>query len=195
MADVWFTADYHLGHRNIIGHCERPFADVEAMDQAIIQRHNECVGQGDTVYDLGDFAFRCSPEYAVACLFRLNGNRRLLWGNHDKPLRDAHKRGMLDGLIAAGRLKLVGDPDPRVQTSIRVNIERQEIVLAHFAQRTWHGAFRDAWHLFGHSHGNLRPYLKSIDVGVDVHDFRPVSFTDLQTRMAEIAEPFSETHA
>ena len=192
MPTTWFTSDYHLGHRNIIHLCERPFADVGAMDQAIIERHNACVGQSDTVYDLGDFAFRCTAEYAVACLCRLNGQRQILLGNHDKPLRQALKRGLLDGLIDSGRLTIVGDADPRIQTALRVNIEGQEIVLAHFAQRSWHSAFRGTWHLYGHSHGNLSPFRKSMDVGVDVHQFRPLSFTDLQTRMAGVEEPFSE---
>jgi calcineurin-like phosphoesterase family protein len=26
---VWFTADTHIGHRNIIRYCKRPFACVE----------------------------------------------------------------------------------------------------------------------------------------------------------------------
>ena len=192
MADTWFTSDYHLGHRNIIGLCERPFENVEQMDQAIIERHNACVDQADTVYDLGDFAFRCSAEYAVERLTQLHGRRQILLGNHDKPLRQAHKRGLLDGLIDSGRLTIIGDTDPRIQTAMRVSIDGQDIVLAHFAQRSWHGAFRGTWHLYGHSHGNLSPFRKSMDVGVDVHDFRPVRFSDLQTRMAEVQEAFSE---
>jgi len=162
------------------------------MDQAIIERHNACVGNDDTVYDLGDFAFRCSAEYAVARLHRLNGRRHLLLGNHDKPLRQAHKRGLLDELIASGRLTLVGDTDPRIQTALRVSIEGQGIVLAHFAQRSWHGAFRSSWHLYGHSHGNLAPLHKSMDVGVDTNDFRPFSLADIQARMTEVQEPFAE---
>jgi calcineurin-like phosphoesterase family protein len=114
-------------------------------------------------------------------------------GNHDKPLRQAYKRGLLDELIESGRLTLVGDTDPRIQTALRVSIEGQGIVLAHFAQRSWHGAFRGGWHLYGHSHGNLSPFHKSMDVGVDANDFRPFSFADIQSRMEEVPESFSET--
>ena len=189
---TWFTSDYHIGHRNIIRLCERPFKDIEEMDRALIDRHNAKVGESDTVYDLGDFAFRCTPEYAVACLAQLNGRRHLLWGNHDKPLRQALKRGLLDGLLASGQLTLIGDPDPHMQTALRINVDGQDIVLAHYAQRTWHGAFRGTWHLYGHSHGNLTPFRKSMDIGVDAHEFHPVSFTELQSRMAQVQEPFSE---
>ncbi|MBL7077590.1 MAG: metallophosphoesterase [Kiritimatiellae bacterium] len=192
MPCTWFTSDYHLGHWNIIRLCDRPFANVEEMDQAIIERHNACVGNADTVYDLGDFAFRCSAEYAAARLHRLNGRRRLLLGNHDKPLRQAHKRGLLDDLMESDRLTLIGDSDPRVQTALRVSIEGQEIVLAHFAQRSWHGAFRGSWHLYGHSHGNLGPFHKSMDVGVDPNDFCPISFTDIKSRMIQVQNTFAE---
>jgi calcineurin-like phosphoesterase family protein len=162
------------------------------MDQTIIERHNACVGNADTVYDLGDFAFRCSAEYAVARLYRFTGRRYLLLGNHDKPLRQAYKRGLLDELIESGRLTLVGDTDPRIQTALRVSIEGQAIVLAHFAQRSWHGAFRGGWHLYGHSHGNLSRFRKSMDVGVDTNDFRPFSFADIQSCMSQVQDSFAE---
>lgn len=94
MKRTWFTSDYHMGHRNIIDLCERPFADVNTMDLEIIARHNELVGVEDEVYDLGDFAFRCSAEHAADCLIKLNSRRHILWGNHDKPLRQAITQGL-----------------------------------------------------------------------------------------------------
>jgi len=36
---TWFTADLHLGHRNIIDYCDPPFADVEAMNRALSDCH------------------------------------------------------------------------------------------------------------------------------------------------------------
>ncbi len=192
MSRVWFTSDYHMGHRNIIGLCDRPFVDIEEMEKEIIERHNAVVGPDDEVYDLGDFAFRSSAEHAAECMRRLKGRRIILWGNHDKPLRQAYKRGLLNDLVEAGKATFVGDPEPRLQTGLQVVIENQRIVLAHYAQRTWQGAFRGAWHLYGHSHGNLPPFRKSIDVGVDAWDFRPASFEELQARMNAVTEEFSE---
>jgi len=46
---TWFTADLHFGHRNIIECCNRPFADVDAMNCALIQNWNQVVSDDDTV--------------------------------------------------------------------------------------------------------------------------------------------------
>lgn len=193
MKRVWFTSDYHMGHRNIIGLCERPFADVDTMEREIIARHNALVGPNDDVYDLGDFAFRCSPEHAADCLRKLSGRRIVLWGNHDKPLRQALGRGLLDDLVASGKVTFIGDPDPRFHTGFRTTIDGRSVTLSHYAQRTWLGAFRGAWHLYGHSHGNLSPFMASFDVGVDAHEFRPISYEEVKAKMDSIREEFSES--
>ena len=51
---IYFTADTHFGHYNVIRFCDRPFASAEEMDEAMIQNWNERVTGNDTVYILGD---------------------------------------------------------------------------------------------------------------------------------------------
>jgi len=53
---TWFTADLHLGHRNIIRYCDRRFESVGVMNRALIARWNEIDDDDDTVRVLGDFA-------------------------------------------------------------------------------------------------------------------------------------------
>ena len=55
MPDIWFTADFHLGHQNIIRYCNRPFPTVSEMDDEILVRMNACVAEADTLFFLGDF--------------------------------------------------------------------------------------------------------------------------------------------
>lgn len=38
---IYFTADAHFGHANIIKMCERPFPDVETMNESMIAAWNE----------------------------------------------------------------------------------------------------------------------------------------------------------
>ena len=55
MSNIWFTADFHLGHKNIIRYCNRPFETVEEMNHTILERLNACVKANDILYFLGDF--------------------------------------------------------------------------------------------------------------------------------------------
>ena len=89
----WFASDYHLGHENIIKYCQRPFKNLNHMNNEIIQRHNQRVKPNDMVFFLGDFCFRNSPggksgegesHKAEYYLKQLNGMFIPLQGNHDR---------------------------------------------------------------------------------------------------------------
>jgi calcineurin-like phosphoesterase family protein len=72
---IFFTADLHLGHANIIKHCGSPFRTVEEMNEHLVSTWNSRVRQHDTVYIPGDMIFRSadSPDYY---LDRLRGSMR-----------------------------------------------------------------------------------------------------------------------
>lgn len=84
--ELWFTSDTHFGHHNILkflspdGTLMRPFESVEEMDETMVQRWNEVVKPSDHIYHLGDVAMyrRC-----LKIVQRLNGHKRLIFGNHD----------------------------------------------------------------------------------------------------------------
>ena len=59
---IWFTADSHISHRNIIKYCKRPFSDVEEMNETLISNWNKVVGKDDFVFHLGDFSAKISSE-------------------------------------------------------------------------------------------------------------------------------------
>ena len=50
---VFFVSDTHFFHKNIIKDCDRPFADVDEMNQFMIDRWNEAVGPDDIVIHVG----------------------------------------------------------------------------------------------------------------------------------------------
>ncbi len=77
--DTWFISDTHFYHANIIKYCNRPFNNVEEMNQILIDNWNENIKKNDIVYFLGDFSFK--PNEVIN---RLNGNIIFLLGNHDK---------------------------------------------------------------------------------------------------------------
>lgn len=164
---VFFTADTHFGHAGALGRFGRPFADVAAMDAAMVARWNERVAPWDEVWHLGDFALRHGTERMAELLDALNGTKRLIAGNNDGP----RTRG-LPGWAEVGDYAETRAGDGTL------------LVLCHYAFRTWNGMYRGAWNLHGHSHGQLKGMTRQIDVGVDVWDFRPVTFAEIMERSA-----------
>ena len=79
---TYFTSDTHFNHTNIIGFCNRPFKDVEQMNETLIANWNSVIGQDDTVFHLGDFCLGGAAEW-TKILDRLNGKIFLIMGNHD----------------------------------------------------------------------------------------------------------------
>ena len=49
---IYFTADTHFGHENVIRFCDRPFSSANEMDEAMIANWNARVRGNDTVYIL-----------------------------------------------------------------------------------------------------------------------------------------------
>ena len=94
-------------------------------------------------------------------------NIHFVEGNHDRAARKS--------AAAFCSLEPVGR-DPGRQARNRA-LSLRHADLASFLAR--------CWHLYGHSHGNLRddPASLSIDIGVDVHDFQPRHFDEISAVM------------
>lgn len=158
---IYFTSDCHFGHRRIIQHCNRPFDNVHIMDQVILDRINETVGADDTLYILGDFAFRGGkPADYVS---RINcQDLHLILGNHDK------RTNYIDQMSAA-RIDVGFTSVQEIKEIIYCN---QRIYLSHYAHRVWPASHKGSWMLYGHSHSKLdhedrNSVRKTLDVGVD----------------------------
>lgn len=80
---IYFISDTHFYHSNIIKYCHRPFKDVYQMNEELISNWNKVVKQSDTIYHLGDFSF-AGNEDIKDVFVKLNGNKILLRGNHDR---------------------------------------------------------------------------------------------------------------
>ena len=170
--NIFFTSDSHFGHSNIIQFCNRPFANVEEMNEALIENWNSVVGPDDIVFHLGDFAWGGSQVWN-SILDRLNGHIYLSVGNHDE-------KNMRPGYMSKFA---------HVSYQMHINIENTSIYLNHYPFLTYGGIYRSepVWQLFGHVHsrnglsgadtwrlGCLLP--TQYDVGVDNNNYTPVSF-------------------
>lgn len=165
---TYFSSDFHLGHTNVIKFDNRPFADIGKHDAAIIRNCQELIQPDDDFYFLGDFAFK--NKYKLEnYLSQIPGNKFFIKGNHDhsKDIKTFEKYGTFLGNLA------------------EVKIEGQDIVLCHYKMFTWRGSHRGTWHLYGHSHGSAEHIQigKSFDVGINLWNYKPVSFEQVKRKM------------
>ena len=92
MSKVFFISDTHFNHKNIIEYCNRPFKDVEEMNQTIIDNWNRVVKKSDIVLFLGDFALGRDVESMYDRYSKeLNGTIYFLRGNHDRSKSSVRK--------------------------------------------------------------------------------------------------------
>lgn len=168
---TFFTSDTHFNHANIIKFCNRPFKDVEQMNDVMITNWNSVIGKDDTVFHLGDFCLGGAAEW-TKILDRLNGKIYLIMGNHDL-------KNIRQGFISRFE---------HVAMQMRIEIGKKRIYLCHYPFLCFEGSYKDdVWQLFGHVHtrrsnsgidaGRLQYlYPTQYDVGVDNNNFTPVSF-------------------
>lgn len=89
MANTYFIADTHFDDDSIRRYENRPFATVEAMNEAMIARWNAVVTAEDTVYVIGDFGASGREKEVLSAL---NGTKILVKGNHDTRSSDYYRR-------------------------------------------------------------------------------------------------------
>lgn len=176
--NIWFTADTHFCHENIVKFSHRPFRDAAEMNDVLIRRWNETVPEDGIVFHLGDFCQGNSSDWnSIMC--QLHGKIYLILGNHDvKNMRPGY----------AHRFELISE-------QMTISVGGQSIILNHNPFLCYGGSYRDVWQLFGHVHsgplsttGLDLPRLKMLfplqyDVGVDNNDFRPVAFAEVKARI------------
>jgi calcineurin-like phosphoesterase family protein len=173
---IWFTSDLHIGHKNITGKSVskwksgyRNFNSVTEMNDTIINNINNYVKWDDVIYFLGDFAF-VDVKKIQDSRHRINCQTiHFLYGNHDEDIRNDQK---LQGIFTS-----IKDVD-------FITVNSQNYFLSHYSHRVWPASHRGTIHLYGHSHGSIPDFGKSMDVGIDVAyrllgEYRPFSITEI----------------
>lgn len=173
---VWFTSDTHFCHDNILNFCDRPFENVEIMNERLIEEWNNRIDLEDHVFHLGDFCWGGSNKW-IPILQRLNGHIHLIVGNHDvKNLRSQYL-----------------DYFESVSFQQQITVEGRKIYLNHYPFLTYGGIYRKdkIWQLFGHVHskdnytGSDAERLNHLlptqyDVGVDNNNYCPINFHEVR---------------
>lgn len=163
----FFTSDLHFNHPNIIRYCERPFKDVGEQDAYLIHKINETCSYNDVLYHIGDFMMfgggktkKRTYEYYAD---QINCEIIHVKGNHDfdEVPSDIYE-AIIETRTAEGvqKVYLTHNPDHiRPIDGIIVN-------------------------LTGHVHEKNRIFncngQYTLNVGVDVWNYQPISFEDIE---------------
>lgn len=142
---IFYIADWHYNHANILSYDNRPFKTVEEMDAALVERWNATVTSADTVYVLGDM-FWGGETKAVPVLDSLNGKKILIKGNHDR-CKNTEFRKRFDQI--SGYLEIT-DGD-------------RHVVLCHYPMPCFKNHFHGWYHLYGHVHNSFEANMMEHD--------------------------------
>ena len=151
------------------------------MDETLFNNWNKTISEHDLVYVLGDISFQ---KYAIALemIPKLKGKKILVQGNHDKfSIGQYHKLGF-----------------EHVFQDILMKMGKHRVRLCHYPYRApWYKRIltratynryidrrppRDSsFLLHGHCHNAWLMKGNQLNVGVDVHNFIPVSFDKIMS--------------
>ena len=155
---IWFTADNHFGHERTLQLSKRPFRSVEEMNWQMVARWNSIIKPLDLVYHLGDFG-------DIKFLDCLNGIIVFIRGNYDTDdfVNDATKRGFKV-------LPYLKQSIPDDGSNIFCMVHAPVITPAEGDE---------VFYLYGHIHKLQMVKRNGLNVGVDCHNFYPISLDDV----------------
>ena len=192
--EIWVISDSHLFHKNILqftdsktGNLVRPgFADVNEMNEHILDCWNNVVKPGDIVYHLGDVFIGNREEFAKL-LPTFNGSQRLIVGNHDD----------IPFLSNGGFFKKVQMwrmfPEFGL---IMSHVPLHESSLLRYVDKTtdWPEGHKTLFNVIGHIHQNPAPSGPYRCVCVEQIDYTPIHIETLAAEAKAYRESQCRSH-
>lgn len=177
MSKRYWCADPHFGHSNIIKYCNRPFKDIEHMNERIINECNNRIKPEDTCICVGDFSNRGREKGVEGLrhgykhyLDQLQGKWILLEGNHDNQNRTKTIGKHL--FCSVGKYNVLATHYP-------VGYSVHNKAFTQYVQSTCDfvicGHVHTKWlYNFFYLKGKESPIV-NINIGFDMHKYRPIS--------------------
>ena len=131
--EIRYISDMHFGHKNIVDYDNRPFRDVEHMEEELIRRWNSVVKPEDHTYILGDFCWGKESHW-LELLPKLNGQKTLIRGNHDIDPQKSRK-----SFADVKEYKVIED-------------NGRKVVLCHYPIPCFRNHYYGWFHVYGHVH-------------------------------------------
>lgn len=171
--NVFFIADLHLQHKNILHHSkERIIAmklkdvnDIDGHDEYIINLFHSQVKRNDHVYILGDFILS-NQETSKKIIQKIKSKGcklHLIIGNHDKSTERFYNDFESIEYIKVANFKKTVFPF--------IEEDNFQIVMCHYPMKSWFNKCRGSLMMYGHVHWNS-PWIDdsndlTLNVGFD----------------------------
>jgi len=189
--NIWITSDTHFGHAGIVRgtthwrildadgnkivplDAVRDFDTVEEMNEMMISNINDCVGEHDTLFHMGDWSFG-GFENISEFRYRINcKNIHFIIGNHDHHIES--NKDNIRRFFAS------------VNSYNEVNVAHKsgnlKLILCHYPIVSWNNMRKNSYMIHGHQHlkGDQRfGNGKRMDVGMCGHpEFRPYNLDEI----------------
>lgn len=197
-----YWSDLHLGHRNIITYCNRPFESVGQMDATILAnwRMTALMYPDDPIYCMGDVtlwnrATTTRVRASAVAKLEVPKAKLLVLGNHDSQWAQAN--GLYDHMFE----RVVGDP--KAITDFREMIWEgdQHVWLSHAPIEP--NLLLGGLNVYGHIHAGydtqpdqmdatypwLRESKQHFNCSVERTGYTPVTLDELRERQAARGHP------
>lgn len=152
---IFFTSDLHLNDSRfkLMG---RPFESMKSMNEVLLfNLNNAGIMSSDYLFINGDV---CYDKEGLILLEQLpNCKRCLVRGNYDRQFTDQELSKYFDSVIAEG-------------DGVELLISDLRCWVTHYPTRAKEYPFN----LVAHIHGAWKVQLNMLNVGVDVHHFKPI---------------------
>lgn len=155
---TYFTSDTHFNEERTMSLFKRPFNTVIEMNFEIIKQWNMKITPNDVVYHLGDFGDYKFIQYLD---FK---KLYLIVGNYDKNLNKIKE------MFPEKDIYIVQDSVHKIVQ------DNHELNLTHYPSLTTE---QNKFYLYGHIHGLRMVKRNGLNVGVDAHHYKPLSFEDV----------------
>jgi len=160
---IFFTSDWHINDNrlNLYGR-DLIFKNEKEVNEHLKDVFNKTVGKNDLTYFLGDISM---DKDGLDILNQLNGKKILIKGNYDISKENG---GTANFEINDKMLLKYFD---EVYDELEIEIGGEKVYLNHFPTN----AKENVFNIVGHIHGLWKVQRNSVNVGVDIWHFTPVS--------------------
>lgn len=175
--DLYVTSDLHLSDTVNRTIAYRGFKSGQEHTKFIRNLINSTIKSKSAIlYILGDVGYRDDDQSLISFIKSLTPRVKICLGNHDseRQLKRFWSMGIIEDF----------------KHDFKINYNGNLFHLSHFPMLEWDGLFRGSYHLFGHCHGNQKPYLRSMDIGLDNNNMKILHLNDV----VELRKDYNNTN-